>query len=526
MIDVVVRVIAALILSLLACLCTVKTVGIMQQAGYKNAAFWRWVKRKDNLFFNRISVLSLCLALSSAIVSLCFSFLGVTWALALSGVPFLGFFCVYAWADKKYALKVETKRTGRAVRLFGVYYFFAAIFAYILISLLSFLSVLNGSELYALVAYVPVALLPMTLPVWLALANSATGVFENARNRKFVKRAGQVLDERNILRVAVVGSYGKTSVKNILKALLSRRYSVVETPASYNTPVGIAKTVFSPAFDGKEVFIAEMGARKEGDIEELCALVKPDYAVFTGVCAQHIATFGSEANVLREKSYILQSGAKTVVCGEGLQGKLEGENVRFVSPVAKLSLGKKTSFTLLLGKVEIEVETSLIGRSAAENIALAATLCWEMGLSAEEIKAGLKELQPVPHRLELLENNGVCILDDGYNCNIRGARAAIEALAAFEGRKCVVTPGIVEGGILEEELNATLGGLLAERSFDCVILVGDTLVGAVKAGYTAKGGDGEKIKTAHSLAAAQEALAAWVQAGDTVLFLNDLPDAW
>ncbi len=526
MIDVMVRVAAALLTSLFACIATAKTVGIMQQTGYQNAAFWRWLKRKDNLFFNRLSVLALCLALSTAILSLCFSFLGTEWALLLSALPYFGFLTVFWWADKKYALKVRTVRTGRAKRLFGVYYVCTALFAYVLISLLAFLSVLNGSELYALVAFVPFALLPLTLPVWLCVANAVDGAFENARNRKFVERAGQVLDERKILRVAVVGSYGKTSVKNILKALLSRRYLVVETPASYNTPVGLAKTVFSPDFEGKELLIAEMGARKAGDIEELCKLVKPDYAVFTGVCPQHIATFGSLEEVLKEKSYILQSGAKAVVCGASLAGQVEGENVRFAPLPCNLRLGKTTAFTLSLGKTEIEVETSLIGRSAAENIALAASLCWEMGLSVEEIKAGLAELTPVPHRLELTESNGVYILDDGYNCNIRGAHAAIEALSAFEGRRCVVTPGIVEGGILEEELNAELGRALAKANFDSVILVGETLVGAVKAGYLEGAGAEERLQTAHTLTAAQEVLVEWLQAGDTVLFLNDLPDAF
>jgi UDP-N-acetylmuramoyl-tripeptide--D-alanyl-D-alanine ligase len=91
-------------------------------------------------------------------------------------------------------------------------------------------------------------------------------------------------------------------VKNIVKILLSERFDVVATPESYNTPIGIAKTVFSPEMEGKQIFIAEMGARKQGDIAELCSLVHPDYAIFTGVCEQHIQGFGSIDNVWKEKS--------------------------------------------------------------------------------------------------------------------------------------------------------------------------------------------------------------------------------
>ncbi len=533
MTEVVEKIIAALVTAFLACLCTVKMPCAMQQGGYENRAFWRWLKRRDNLLFNRLSVLSLCLALTAAVTSLCFSFLGARWALVCSAAPFFGLLLFFRVADAKYALKVPAKRSARLLRLFAVYFLYVAIFSYAFVSVLAFLSDLNGSALYALVAYVPFSLMPVTLPLWLCLANATTRVFEEAHNRKFIKRAGQVLDEYKITRVAVVGSYGKTSVKNILKTLLGERFSVVETPASYNTPMGIAKTVFSDEFGNKEIFLAEMGARKAGDISELCQLVRPDYAVFVGVCGQHVASFGSLEGVFEEKSKILRCGAKTVVCGESLRAQI-GENFQEQeiiyageSQIRDLRLsGTQTSFTLLLGGEEIEITTPLLGRGNAENIALAASLCEKLGMTAAEIKAGVEKLQPVPHRLQLLENGGVYILDDGYNCNMQGAKAALEVLSKFEGGRCVVTPGIVEGGILEEELNNRLGEEIAKRDIEKVILVGDTLVGAVKSGYLAAGGNGERLATVQSLEGAQEKLAEWLKAGDAVLFLNDLPDLY
>ncbi len=534
MIDVVKNVTAALVASCLLCLSTLKMLGVEQQSGYKNPSFWQWLKRKDNLFFNRLSVLSLCLALSTAITSLCFSFLGRTWALLLSGVPFFLLLFVFWRVDERYALKVPVANTGRLRRLFWIYLLFTTFFSYLLIAVLGFLSDWNGSTMYALVAYVPYALLPICLPVLLCCANAVCSVFERKNNESYVKRAGQVLDEREIIRVAVVGSYGKTSVKNILKTLLSEKYSVVETPASYNTPMGIAKTVFSEEFAGKQVFIAEMGARKEGDIAELCALVRPDYAIFTGVCAQHIASFGSEENVFKEKSEILRCGAKKVVCGARLRTQVESafekrSDVAFVgeNEIKNLRLsGVKTAFTLLFNGEEIEAEVPLLGRFSAENVALAAALCLEMGLTKEELTRGIAKLEPIPHRLQMTQNGGVYILDDGYNCNIEGAKAALEVLGLYEGRRCVVTPGIVEGGILEEALNGELGKEIAARAFDKVILVGDTLVGAVKNGYSEGGGDERSLTTVKTLTAAQESLAKWLQEGDAVLFLNDLPDVY
>ena len=528
MVETLERIAASLLCATLFCVITVKMLGAMQQSGYKGGTFLRWLSQKENMLFNRLCVLALCLALASAITALCFSFLGLKTALLISAVPFTALLFLYLYADSKRALKVPLVKTGRVKRLFVCYFFFTLCLCYAYIAFLGFLSAWNGSLLYGLIAYVPFALLVPCLPFVLTFSGLVMGVFENARNKKFVKRAGQVLDETKITRVAIVGSYGKTSVKNILSTLLLEKYKVIATPESYNTPLGIAKTVTSAPFTQSEIFIAEMGARKTGDIRELCELVKPDCAIFTGVCAQHIRSFGSEENVLLEKSEIL-SAAKLVVCGETLKEKLGAkENALFVglSNVQDLELLQtETRFTLRLGEEKIRVSTRLLGKSAAENIALAAALAHEyFKMSAEEIARGIAKIEQIPHRLQLLESGGAYILDDGYNCNLVGAKTALEALARFEKGKCVVTPGIVECGVLEEEINGELGAAIAGSGADKIILVGETLVGAVKTGYLQAGGASEKLCLVKDLEAAKVELAGWLGAGDCVLFLNDLPD--
>ncbi|MBQ3220647.1 MAG: UDP-N-acetylmuramoyl-tripeptide--D-alanyl-D-alanine ligase [Clostridia bacterium] len=534
MTDLVVRICAGVVCAVLFCLMTVKTVGAMQQGGYKNRLFLRWFRRGDNLYFNRLCVLSLCLALTTTVTALGFSFLGVKWARAISALPFLGFLVVFVFVDLRYALKVPMHRTGRFCRLFIFYLLFVIAVTCGVIELLQWLIDLNGSTLYALVGFAPFAFLPTALPFLLCAVNGVVRVFENKRNAKFVKRAGQVLNETQIIRVGIVGSYGKTSVKNILKAVLSEKYAVTGTPESYNTPIGIAKTVFDKDFAGKQVFIAEMGARKKGDISELCALVKPDYAVFTGVCEQHISSFSSLDNIFAEKSEILKCGAR-VVCGESLKERVlqalgeDAEGVSFADSSAVLNLrvsATETTFTLRLGEETVEVKTALLGLAAVENILLSATLAYQMGLTAEEIARGLAKMQPVPHRLQLLENNGVYILDDGYNANPRSATEALAALSRFAGRKCIVTPGIVECGVLEEKINGELGRKIASECLDLVILVGDTLVGAVKKGYLEAGGDLGKLKIAREIEESKEILSSWLRKGDAVLFLNDLPDVY
>ena len=532
--EVILRIVAAALTACLLCLSSFKMLGAMQQSGYKNGGFLRWLKRKDNLQFNRLSVLALCLVLLSTVTALCFSFLGERAALLIAAIPFFGLLLFYHWSDGKFALKVPMKRTGRALRLLAVFWLLTASVSYILIAVLAFFADLNGSFLYGLMQFAPVGIVAALLPFLLIIANALNSVFEEKRNEKFVKRAGQVLNEREIIRIGVVGSYGKTSVKNILETLLSEKSEVVATPESYNTPMGIAKTVFSPEFEGKQILIAEMGARKAGDIAELCAMVKPDYAVFTGICEQHVQGFGSLDNVWAEKSEILKCGAKTVVCGDGLKERLKtefagsmGESIVMGCDASEVHFGAiATAFSLHIYGGKVPVKTALLGGAAVENIRLAAKLCLELGLTPEEIVRGVEKLKPVAHRLQLIENGGVYILDDGYNCNPKGAEEAIEALKRFGGRKCIVTPGIVECGILEQKINGELGEKIAKANFEKVILVGETLVGAVKNGYENAEGDKEKLSTAKTLEGAKALLSEWIRAGDAVLFLNDLPDLY
>ena len=195
------------------------------------------------------------------------------------------------------------------------------------------------------------------------------------------------------------------------------------------------------------MLIAEMGARHIGDIAELCALVKPDYAVFTGVCAQHIETFGSLEKILKGKSEILKATSEKIICGERSKEKIltlpletaslsEKEKclyADYAALIADLKLKPHaTSFALRLPDTDaIAVELPLLGKHSAENVALAALLAREMGLTGEEIARGIEGIRPVPHRLQLIEGDGVYILDDSYNANPRGAREAVEALKRF-----------------------------------------------------------------------------------------------
>lgn len=532
-----VNILTACIFSLsVACMylaCSQKATAAIQQSGYSGKKFLKWYFRKDNLLKTRYGLTFLLIVFSSALLGLCFIPLGKEWAYVVSCVPFYLFSIIFVFADGKYALKVPYTRTNRLLRLKVAYFLVIAIFNYIIVTLLNVAAYYIDIDLVFAVRLFPAALTVPLLPFLLALAGAICSPFERAHSGRLIKRAAKTIAASGAVKIAVTGSYGKTSVKNILSTILSEKYVVAATPKSYNTPVGIAKFVNGGGLNGAQVFIAEMGARHKGDIKELCSLVEPDYSVLTGIAPQHIESFGTIEEITAEKSVALRLAKKGLVAPEAFDGaeavKLSpAEKKAIVGKDVVLSVKKEStagvSFTVegLGGK--ISAKTKLLSAHSAYNIALAYAVAKMLGLSDEEILRGIAKIDYVPHRLQPIKANGVTVLDDSYNSNVVGAKDAIAALKLFGGRRAVVTPGLVEMGILEKKENALLGAELV--GLDKVILVGETLVKTVMEGYLSAGGAKENITVVPTLTAAKALLEEYLKDGDTVLFLNDLPDVY
>ncbi len=506
---------------------SVRLCALLQQSGYSARTFLKWYFKKGNIQRKRLSLLSLSLALLVALFNVCFSFLGYVWANFISIAPFAGILVLYMWSEKKYALKVRIKPSARVIRLTVAHYLLTFALCVGLGFGLAYASLAVNETWFYLLRFVPFAILPMLLPFTLCGANFVMCLYEIPHNRRFVKRAKRVLSESKCVKVGITGSFGKTSVKHYASAMLSRKFSVIATPASYNTPMGIARTVKEQGL-ACDIFLAEMGARHTGDIAELCELVQPAYGIITGVCPQHIETFGSLGAIKKEKGE-LAARAKHVVLGksaadlpaEGAENVLR-EGIDFAAENVELT-AEGTQFDLRIRESRVHISTCLLGRHAAEDVALAGALCYLLGMTAEEIAAAAESLQPVPHRLQLIKANGRNILDDSYNSNIEGAKNAVEALRLFPGKQFVVTPGLVELGALEEEKNKELGAALVGQE---VILVGETLVLPVRQGYLAAGGEEGRLRIVPTLQKAQEILSEELGEGDSVLFLNDLPDIY
>ena len=516
----------ALALALSLCACAYKQTGVLQSSGYSNGKYFAWVKKKGNLAFQRLVFLAMLCALSSALIALVFSFAG-EWSAVISLVAYIVFFVLYLFADKKLALRSEVTPTARFKRLYTVLFLVLAICSYILVTLLNFADEVWGNEIFSYMRYVPLSVMPILLIPLIMLANAIAKIYEVPHNKKFIRLAKKKLASSKIKVIAITGSYGKTTTKNILYSILSKKYRVLTTPRSHNTPIGIALALNNANLDDYDIFIAEMGARHLGDIAELCEICPPDVSLITGICGQHLETFLNFQNIVKAKGEILPATKdKTIIADDAYElfADFNYNKVNCIVPTDIKCDKSGTEFTLNLGGEKRRVKSKLLGEHSAYNIAISAQASFEVGMSIDEISSAIPEIDYIEHRLQLIENGGVNILDDGYNSNVKGARSALKVLKYFDGRKIVVTPGLVELGVLEEEENTALGKELV--GFDLVILVGDTLVKFVENGYKAGGGDMGKIKIKTSIFEAQEELKGFLHAGDTILFLNDLPDIY
>ncbi len=345
----------------------------------------------------------------------------------------------------------------------------------------------------------------------------------------------------NLIKIGITGSYGKTSTKFILATILSEKYDVLATPSSFNTPMGLTRVIREQLEDHHQVFLAEMGARHVGDIRELVELVHPQYGVLTSVGPQHLETFGNVETVASTKYELIEGlpadGAAFFAADGGEVDKLyEKTAIRKYRAglrgalldmrAEEIEVGPQGSrFVLRSGLDErIAMETKLLGQHNIQNIVLACAVAKHLGLTMEEIARGVRKIQPVEHRLQLMPGaNGVTVIDDAFNANPVGAKAALDVLAAFPGRHVVVTPGMVEEGEREAELNRAFGAQMA-YACDLAILVGKKHTAPIVEGLLNGGMDQGKIYVVSSLEEAAGILAREGRPGDTVLFENDLPD--
>lgn len=376
----------------------------------------------------------------------------------------------------------------------------------------------------------------LLLPLFIRLALLILSPIEKLNNRKYIKQAEQRLLRSKAIKIGITGSFGKTTVKNILAEILMRKYKVVVTPSSFNTPLGIARASQNIT-DNTEIFIAEMGARHKGDIAELAKIVRPEIGIVTGVNNQHMETF-KNIDITASTKYELIEGLEgmkyaivnsdnpyTLAMSEkGIPCELAGEAEIADYRIANIRISTYgTTFDLLYRDTTISLSTRLLGSHNAINIALCVGVAIKLGVDINDIKAAVYDLKPVAHRLELIQGTrGITIIDDTYNSNPDGAAAALRVLEAFQGRKVIVTPGLVELGDMSKEENINLGRRIADIC-DLIILIKSKQTAYIREGLGKL--DQDKILEYKSLKEATIDFGKVLRNNDILLLLNDLPDS-
>ncbi|MGM9900081.1 MAG: Mur ligase family protein [Bacilli bacterium] len=314
--------------------------------------------------------------------------------------------------------------------------------------------------------------------------------------KHYLKKATKkYYENQNMVKIAITGSYGKTTTKNILYHLLSNHYICLATPKSYNTLMGITKTINESLKTTTEVFIMEMGAFKKGEIRQMVKEFPPNISVITEIGPQHLSTFKSIEGVLNAKLEIISNQPYESSLVVNTSNKyLKNLNILSINDIIGVgyepsdnyyikdvhtSCGK-TSFIIVNNNQELLIETPLLGEHNAINILICygiiqALKKYNIDITDQEFINRIKSVPQVPHRLEYQEINNIHIYDDSYNSNLAGFSSAINLFKEIRTKKVIITPGIVDGGTKEKEINEEIALKLISQ-FDDIYLIRNKVI--------------------------------------------------
>ncbi len=521
-----------------------------QLEGYKEADFFRWVCKNPKMAFLKevpqaigtAIVYGLCILINAKLLV----HLPETSARFLFEVECIVLAFVYMIPNIVKAMKSKKERkqakkplvyTARAKRLM----FWNAI-TVILLSVM-FLYPYQGTPMFYLLKPMIYSLFTLQLPVGMVIALFLASPTETIIKDSYIRKAKWKLRKkayRHLIKIGITGSYGKTSTKFILDTILSQKYHVLSTPESYNTTFGNIKVIREQLKPEHQVFIAEMGARYRFEIQEICDFVKPKIGIITSIGPQHLESFKKMENIVKAKKELIKALPHDGVvvlpndhsyCSEIFKEEkrkkysyaLDDKKSDVYAKNIKLT-SEGCSFVAVTPIGEIKCVSKLLGEHSVKNILGCIAIAIELGLTKEEIARGVAQIMPVKHRLQIVNrSNQITVIDDAFNSNPEGSKEALNVLKRFEGRKIIITPGMVELGSSEYQYNYEFGKQMAD-TVDIAILVGKKRSEPIAKGLRENEFDEMNLYVVDSLKSATKKLEEISQKGDVVLFENDLPD--
>lgn len=357
----------------------------------------------------------------------------------------------------------------------------------------------------------------------------------NPRQNREIRAAKAKLAKSSAQRIAVMGSYGKTTMKELLVTVLSEAKKVAATPGNKNVLISHARWVNENLEPDAEILIFEFGEGRPGDIKKLTDFSSPTMAVVTGLAPAHLDAYESLEAVASDFAAIqdVVSHENTYVWGENqlLKQKIQGNYYtssglgdRQVSNASVDFTG--TSFMLSNGSKKLQLKTGLLGTHQIGPLTAVVAIASKLGLSNEQIIAGVAKTVPFEHRMQPRQLHGAWIIDDTYNGNIEGMRAGLELLKTLPAEhKTYVTPGLVDQGNKAENIHIELGELIAAAKPDQVVLMQNSATSFIQAGLQKSGFKGE-VKVEVDPLEYYTHIEHYLAAGDLVMLQNDWPDSY
>ncbi len=517
---------------------------------YMSRRFFLWLRRAPHYLLPKRALTAWFLGTAIAVV------LGEA---PNGALPLLIMFVAALFAvspAREQEIKKPLVRTGRVNRMMA-----AAAISAVLAGGASFVVAINAFEALETLRISPIAIatsgfiLFLLAPIWLTLGNLIMQPFESYRRRRYLSRARSVLNATKPRIIGITGSYGKTTTKDFLRDILSLRYRAYATPKSYNTLMGISLAINRDLVDDyrTEYFISEMGAYVPGEIDRICQLTPPDIAIVTEIGPQHLERFGSLENVMRAKYEIIKNLKKDgvgvfnwdnafiremiakghpetrlSVSRELDLDEARRQNLTWIATDAEESLdGLRFTVTNVASGEQATLSTPVIGEHNITNLLLCVAVAFHEGIPLRDIAIRIGTLKPAESRLARQTTaSGITIINDAYSANPKGIVSALKALGMHkDGKRLLITPGMIELGDLQEGENRKLGVLACEYATD-IILIGKEQTKPVFEGIRSTGYDMARVQVYETLAESVAWYRQNLRANDTVLFLNDLPDTY